>query len=86
MAQRAIVIRYDNPQVDENGNFLLYVIALFVDTAVPGSGKLMSPVVTLDAATPAGWTNQIKTATVQTGIDNGFPNLTAANVYVPAYN
>lgn len=86
MTSRAIAVDYKNPAITEANNFYFDAYVLYTDPAIAGSGKVLVPQITLDASTPAGWNAAIKAAIVQIGVDNGFPDLVAANVYLPTYS
>ena len=89
MASKCIAVNNVSPPTGEQfttaGEFILYVNALYIDTADATKHFYNQPVINLPSSTPATWSATIKSALVQNGIDNGFSDLVSTSVFIPTY-
>ena len=87
MAARAIVTRYGTESVLPNGNISIEWWAIVIDPAVLQGvqpGVILSELVELDAAAPAGWATTVENSVIAAAASLASPyTLTAATVFIP---
>lgn len=89
MSARAVVTRYNNERVLQDGSFSVDAIVLITDPAHQGDGSGLGALATgadgivLDPSAPATWSATIEAAVIAKAVSLGYTDLVVATTFIP---